>query len=312
MHSHNHAEKPGGGHNQKVLVAALCITAFFCLVEFIGGLLSNSLALLSDAGHMLTDTLALILALFALFIARKPADQMRTYGYHRTEILAALINGSVLIFIAFFILYRAYLRMFSPPEVKSGLMLIIATIGLLANVGGAFVLRGSSRDNINVRSAFLHMIGDLISSVGVIIGAIIIRFTGWTIVDPIVAALVGIIILKSAFRLVLESGHILLEGIPDGVDFNSIYRQVKEIKGVNDLHDLHIWTLGPGKLALSAHLLIDDQTVSNAGEIMTEVNHLLAEKFNITHTTIQPECRKCVDGSVCNLIAPHQNFSSEK
>jgi cobalt-zinc-cadmium efflux system protein len=297
-------------HLDSVVGRPLKITLGLVLVimvaEVIGGILSNSLALLSDAGHMLTDALALGLSLFAMNLARRPATSTRTYGYHRAEIMAALANGTVLILVSVYIFYEAYQRFFALPAVKSPLMLIVAVIGLVANLIGMFLLRRSSRKSINIKAAFWHIIGDTMSSVGVIIAGVIIFFTGWNIADPILAVLIGVVILWGAVRIVKESVDILLESVPAHVRIGEVTAAVKNVPGVEDLHDIHIWTITSGIYALSAHLSIADQTVSQSCDILTKVNEVLAGNFNITHTTLQLECQSCPTGLVCNLPQANQ------
>lgn len=287
--------------NQNRLLIALSITGLMTLVEVVGGLLSNSLALLSDAGHMFTDTLALGLSLFALNLAKRPADENRTFGYLRAEILAALINGMILILISGFICYEAYQRFIGPPEVHGGPMLVIAAIGLIANLAGISVLHAGSRENLNVRSAFLHMWGDTISSLGVIIAGIIILVAGWNIADPIISILIGMIILRGAIRLVWESVNILLEAVPKHLGTSLIIEEIKNISGLRDVHDVHVWTITSGVYALSAHLLIEDQMVSRTAEISEQVNEMLHRKFGIGHSTLQLECEECQSSPVCHI-----------
>jgi cobalt-zinc-cadmium efflux system protein len=297
---HNHEE-----HLNHVAGRPLKITLFLVLVimvaEIIGGVLSNSLALLSDAGHMLTDALALGLSMFAMNLARRPATSTKTFGYHRAEIMAALANGTVLVLVSVYIFYQAYQRFYDLPSVKSPLMLIVASIGLIANLIGIFLLRRGSHNSINVKAAFWHVIGDTLSSVGVIIAGVIIYFTGWTVADPILAVVIGVVILWGAVRIVRESVDILLESVPEHVEIGKLTAAVKSVPGVEDLHDVHIWTITSGIYALSAHLRIADQTVSQSCDIVMKVNEVLAEDFNITHTTLQLECESCPTGLVCNL-----------
>ncbi|OGO18838.1 MAG: hypothetical protein A2Z15_07145 [Chloroflexi bacterium RBG_16_50_11] len=271
------------------------------IAEIIGGIFSNSLALLSDAGHMLTDALALGLSLFAINLARRPATSTKTFGYHRAEIMAALANGTVLVLVSVYIFYEASRRFTEEPTVKSPLMLIVAGIGLAANLIGLYLLRRGSRKSINIKAAFWHIIGDTLSSVGVIIAGVIIYFTGWNIADPILAVVIGIVILWGAVRIVKESVDILLESVPPHIDVKEVTAAVKSIPGVEDLHDIHIWTITSGIYALSAHLSIADQMVSQSCDILTKVNEVLAENFNITHTTLQLECESCPTGLICNL-----------
>ena len=283
------------------LKITLCLVLIIMIAEIIGGVFSNSLALLSDAGHMLTDALALGLSLFAMNLARRPATSTKTFGYHRAEIMAALANGTVLILISIFIFYEAYRRFLEESAVKSPLMLIVAGIGLAANLTGLYLLRKGSRKSINIKAAFWHVIGDTMSSVGVIIAGVIIYFTGWYIADPILAVVIGFVILGGAVRIVKESVDILLESVPQHVEIEKVTAAVKSIPGVEDLHDIHIWTITSGIYALSAHVSITDQTVSQSCDIVTKVNEILAENFNITHTTLQLECESCPTGIICNL-----------
>lgn len=295
------------------LIITLAIVAGVMVVEIIGGLLSNSLALLGDAGHMLVDALALGLSLFALNIAKRPSTPTRTYGYHRVEIMAALVNGSILVLVSAFIFYEAYWRFLEPPAVKTPLMLLVAVIGLVANLSGIVILRRGSRGTLNVKAAFWHILGDTISSVGVITGGVIITFTGWGIVDPIIATLIGFIILWGAVRLVRDSVDILMESVPKHIQVERVVDALKSVAGVEDVHDIHVWTITSGINALSAHLLIRDQMVSRSAEVVEAVNHSLAERFNITHTTLQLECAKCEScpgGIICNISRPENEVSA--
>ena len=297
-HSHSHS---AANANQRRLLIALAITALMTVVELVGGVLSNSLALLGDAGHMFTDTLALGLSVVALTLAKRPASQTRTYGFHRAEVLAALTNGTILVLICGFIFYESYQRLVSPPEVRGSLMLVVAAIGFLANLIGILILRSASRDNLNVKGAFLHMWGDTISSIGVIVASVIILVTGWTMVDPIISIFIGLLILRGAISLVLESSDILLEAVPKHLDVTQISSALKEIKGIRDVHDLHLWTISSGIYALSCHLLIEDRMVSSSSHIVEEVNQALSQKFGIGHSTLQLECEECKDSPVCHL-----------
>jgi cobalt-zinc-cadmium efflux system protein len=273
-------------------------------VEIAGGLLSNSLALLGDAGHMLVDALALGLSLIALNLAKKPATTKRTYGYHRAEIIAALANGVTLVLVSIYIFYESYQRFRSPPTVKTPIMLVVAVVGLAANLITMRLLHHDRHSNLNVRAAFFHVFGDMISSVGVIAGGIIIAVSGWKIADPIIAVMIGLIILWGAVGLVRESTDILLETVPKHIPLDEVTAAIKSIKGVVELHDLHVWTITSGIYALSTHILIEDQMLSRAAEITAAINRELAQKFNITHTTFQLEnekCENCADGLVCRM-----------
>ncbi len=304
-YQHQHSEDSHltslGGSPLKI---ALAIVLVIMAAEVIGGILSNSLALIGDAGHMLVDALALGLALFAVIIARRPATPSKTYGYHRVEIMAALANGTTLVLVSIYIFYEAYQRFLNPPVVKTPIMLLVATIGFLANLAGILLLRKYSHASLNIKAAFWHVVGDTVSSVGVILGGIIILITGWYIADPVIAVIIGGIILWGAVRLVRESVDILLEGTPKHIPVDRVIEIMKSVAGVEDVHDIHIWTITSGINALSAHLRIEDQKVSSSAEIMTAVNQNLGQYYNITHTTLQLECDSCPDGLVCSIDQP--------
>ncbi len=293
----------------KGLKIALLVVVVVMAAEIAGGILSNSLALLGDAGHMLVDALALGLSLVALNLAKKPATVTRTYGFHRAEIMAALANGVTLTLVAAFIFYEAYQRFHGPPTVRTPIMLGVAVVGLVANLIAMRLLHRARHSNLNVRAAFFHVFGDTISSVGVIVGGIIIAVTGWKIVDPIIAIVIGIIILWGAVSLVRESVDILLETVPKHIPLDKVTEAIKGVKGVVELHDVHIWTITSGIYALSTHILLEDQMLSHTSEIIATINRELEQKFNITHTTFQLECEKyatCAEGLVCQIHRPEE------
>lgn len=306
-HRHSEVGHPGT-EGKRPLAIALIVILFIMVAEVIGGLLSDSLALLSDAGHMLVDALALGLSLFATILAERPATLTRTYGYHRAEILAAMANGTTLIVVSFLIFFDAYHRLQSPPQVEASLMLVVASIGLIANLGAMFLLQRASKQSLNIQAAFWHIIGDTVSSVGVIIGGIIIFFTGLYVVDPIIAIFIGIIILWGAVRIVRESGNILLEAVPERINMDEVVKAIESVKGVEDVHDIHIWTITSGIYALSAHLIVTDQVVSRTADIIESVKRELAKRFNVTHATLQLECERCQScpsGYVCDIRRTH-------
>lgn len=303
MTGHTHAPRLRLEAAQRGLSVAILITATVMVVEVVGGVLSNSLALLSDAGHMFTHLIALGLALLAIRVARRPATRTKTYGYYRAEILAALANGIILVFLATYIFYEAYLRYLQPPEVRGPIMFGVAIVGLGANLAVLLALRRTRSESINIRGALLHVLSDTLSSVGVIIAGVIIMFTSVYVVDPLVGFLIGAMILIWAIGLIREAGGVLLEAVPKHIDVREIILEIKKVKGVRDLHDLHVWTITSGMHAMSGHLLIDDQMVSKAAEILDEVNKLLRLKFGIAHTTIQLECEKCEGPFICRLGA---------
>ena len=309
MDNHNHRSEARhlAANSRRPLVMALVIILVIMAAEIIGGILSNSLALLSDAGHMLVDTLALALSLVAITMARRPATRTRTYGYHRMEVLAALANGITVGLVSFYIFYEAYQRFLTLPTVKPPLMLLAATVGLIANLVAIVLLRKGSITSLNIKAALWHVIGDTISSVGVIIAGIIIWLTGWAMADPIIAVLIGVIILWGAVRLVRESVDILAETVPKHIPVDKVIEVIKKIPGVDDMHDIHIWTLTSGVYALSAHLLITNQMVSGSSKIIQAAQQDLEWHFNITHSTLQLECEKCEScptGIICEIQRP--------
>ena len=297
-HSHGHDHSHHGHHhgfeeiregNKKGLLIALLITTGIMLLEFFGGLLTNSLALLSDAGHMLSDASSLFLSFLAIWFASRPPSANKTYGYYRFEILAALFNGVTLFIIAFFIIMEAIQRFSQPPTVASGTMMVIAVIGLLANMISAIALlrKGDVENNVNLQSAYLHILGDALGSVGAIIAGFFMLFFDWYVADPIISVVVALLILKSGWGVIKNSIHILMEGTPSTISQADVKRELEGMAGVIDVHDLHIWTITSGLDTLSCHLLIDDK--SNSQEILQLAIDRLKEKFNIDHTTIQIE-----------------------
>ncbi|MGD9107419.1 MAG: cation diffusion facilitator family transporter [Desulfobacterales bacterium] len=296
-HIHQPIEPDNGEHyaNQRKLLIALSITTIVMIAEIIGGLLANSLALLSDAGHMLTDILALGLSLAAMKFAKKPPTPSKTFGFHRLEILAAFFNGMLLFFISFYIFYEAYHRLVQPEEIKGLFMLVVAFIGLLANGVGILLLRKSAHTSLNVKSAFFHIIGDTISSGGVIVGGLLILYTGWYLVDPLISIFIGILILRGAYALIMESIDIFLEATPKDINVEEMLDELRKIKGVKDVHHLHLWTITSGINAMSAHVLIDDLLISSSAYILKEIKSLLHNKYRIEHSTIQFESESCGD-----------------
>ena len=301
-HHHGHGHQLGSSSSGKRdLLIALSITLLMMVVEVIGGFLSNSLALLSDAGHMLTDNLALVLSFFALKFASMPATDRRTFGFYRLEILAAFVNGIVLVLISLYIMYEAYLRFINPEPVKGVLMLAVAAIGLIANIAGALVLTKHSHANLNIRGAYLHIVGDALSSVGVVIGGIIILKTGWNYIDPLLSVMISLVIIYGAWTLVKESVSILLESVPAHLNLETVAAEIEKIEGVREAYHIHIWTITSGVNAMSAHVLIEDQLVSRSRDILDRIRTLLHEKFKIAHSTIELECNKCDLTPACSL-----------
>jgi len=306
-HSHGHAHDHASAGGRKGLLIALTITLFMMIAEIIGGILSNSLALLSDAGHMFTDTLALSLSFFAMKFAGMPATEKRTFGFYRLEILAALLNGVTLVIISLYIIYEAYQRILNPQPVAGTLMLIVAVIGLAANIIGALFLMKHHETNLNIRGAFLHIIGDAVSSVGVIAGGIIILYTGWYLIDPILSILIALGIIAGAVGLVSESVSILLESAPSHINVAAVAEEIAKIPGVREAYHVHVWTITSGVYALSAHVIIDDRPVSGSRELLDSIRQRLTDRFKIMHSTIQLECERCDESGSCSLPADVKN-----
>jgi cobalt-zinc-cadmium efflux system protein len=306
-HEHDHAHDHAGGHahavagGRKGLLFALGITLFMMIAEIIGGLLSNSLALLSDAGHMFTDTLALALSFFAMKFADMPATEKKTFGFYRFEILAALLNGVTLVLMSLYIIYEAYQRILNPPPVQGALMLVVAVIGLIANIIGALYLVKHRTSSLNIRSAFLHIIGDAISSVAVIVGAVVIYYTGWFLIDPLLSILIALGIIFGSYGLVTESVNILLESAPSHINIASVAAEIAAVNGVREAYHVHVWTITSGVYALSTHVIVDDMPVSGSRQLLTEIQQRLADRFKILHSTIQFECERCVENGACPL-----------
>ena len=281
--------------NIKRVQIALVLTASFMIVEVVGGILSGSLALLADAGHMLTDTMALALAAVAFRVSLRPADSKRSYGYQRFQILAAFVNGLSLLFIVGWILIEAVRRLMSPSEVMGPMMLAVSSVGLLVNVFAFIVLHGGDRDNMNIRAATLHVAGDLLGSVAAITAAIVIIVTGWTPIDPLLSVLVALLILRSAWYLVRRSAHILLEGAPEWLDQDSMQsRLVERIPAVNSIHHVHIWGLTPQHLMLTMHVALKGDPPDPTA-VVRRVKNVLREDFGINHSTIEIETDDCAD-----------------
>jgi len=272
---------------------AFFATFFILAVEVIGGSLANSLALLSDAGHVLTDVAALGLAWFAAVQAQKSPTADITFGFHRTGILAALANSITLIIIAFVILYEAFHRFQNPQPVESTIMYLSASVGVIVNLVIAFGFRGGE-DNLNVRSALLHVLGDAAASAGVIIGAVIMQYTHWYVIDPIISVLIAFLIAWSAWKIVKETIHILMEGAPDNFDFDRLLTFVRTLPGTKGIHDLHVWSVMPERVALSCHLVVDlDGSLERSTEISKQLKQYILKEFGISHTTIEVEIDQC-------------------
>ncbi len=297
--NHNHAIPKT--NKEKTLTLALILTSTFLIVEIIGGVMTGSLALISDAAHMLTDAAALAIALAAIRIGRRPPDAIRTFGYYRFEILAAVFNAVLLFLIAAYVIYEAYRRFFIAVEIQSIGMLVIASVGLLINLISMRLLTGSKEKSLNIKSAYLEVWSDMLGSVGVIIAALLIRFTGWGWIDSVIAIAIGLWVLPRTWILLKESINILIEGVPEGIDLNKLKKMMCDVNGVIDIHELHVWAITSGKISLTAHIVIDSH--ENCDAVLTAIRQVLATNFEIVHTTLQHETKKCAtEENSCNII----------
>lgn len=278
------------------LKIAIVLTFVFLLVEVAGGWISGSLSLLGDAGHMLRDVLALCISLAAISLAAKLPTKTKTFGYHRLEIFAAFLNGLMLILISIWIFIEAFKRVNEPEVIESNVMFIVGFIGLIVNIYVAYSLHGSH--DLNVRSAFIHVVGDLLSSIAVIVAAVVIYFTDQYMIDPILGAAIGVFILIQSFKIIGESVHILLEYTPKNVDFDEVVREMEEVKGVDGVHSVHIWTLCSNINAISVHILTREPDMGNIELMKKEIKSKL-QRYNIKHATLEFECEECLEGKEC-------------
>jgi cobalt-zinc-cadmium efflux system protein len=293
---HSHPNTTG-----RKLQISLWVTVAFIVIEFAAGIKAQSLALLSDAGHNFTDALALGLAWFAFYLQCKPPSETKTFGYHRAGVLSAFVNALALVVLAVWIFYESYERFLNPRVVNQDIMLVVAAAGLVVNVVVMWALHADSRRDINIRGAFMHMLGDALSSVGIIVGSIAITLTGSLWIDPLLSVLIGVLIVWSGWDIIRESIHILLEGLPRGMKLDEVCGELRSIDGVIDVHDTHIWSLSSNSHALSCHAVIEDIPPSASDAILHRMNRLLADRFAIQHTTIQFEHVECEHSeSICS------------
>ncbi|NQS77022.1 MAG: cation transporter [Peptococcaceae bacterium] len=286
-HDHDHTH----GANKKTLLISLIIITIYMVIEVIGGLLTNSLALLSDAGHMLSDSLSLGVALLAFTLGEKAANHRKTYGYKRFEILAAVLNGVTLVLIAIFIFYKAIPRFISPPEVASTGMLAVASVGLLINILVAWIMfrGGDVEENLNMRGAYLHVISDMLGSVGAIVAALAIIFFGWGWADPLASVIIALLVLRSGYYVTKSGLHVLMQGTPPNVDMDHVIQTIQNTKGIDSFHNLHVWSITSGLNVLSCHAVVGDQmSIGEGAALLRQMEHNLAHQ-NIHHTTIQLE-----------------------
>lgn len=306
MHSHAHHHHHGA--TGRVLGWSVIATVLFVAIEVAAGIRAHSLALLSDAGHNFTDALALLLAWFGVYLQSRPADETRTYGYHRAGVLSAFVNALALVALSAWLLFEAVNRLRNPEGVAEWIMVAVAGVGLLLNGGVMLALRQASRHDINVRGAFLHMLGDALGSVAIMGGAIAIHYTGWVRLDPALSIVIAGLVIWTAWDIIRESLNILLEGLPRGLRLCDVTSSMREIAGVLDVHDLHIWSLGSSTHALSCHVLIEDIPPSASDVVLRRLNGMLADRFHIAHTTVQFEHVSCaISESGCAIPIHHDH-----
>ncbi len=287
-HSHSHAH----GQTGKVLLVSTVVTSAFVIAEAVAGWRSGSLALVSDAGHNFADAFGLLLAAAGFALQSRPGDHVKTFGYHRTGVLAAFVNGLLMVALSMWLFYESYQRLMHPSPVVESTMIWLASIGLVMNVVIAWGLGGHGGD-LNMRAQWIHMAGDAVSCLGIIVGAVVIHYTGWLAADPVLSMLIGAAIVWSAWGILRDSLNILLEGLPKGVSLSEVRGGLREVDGVIDVHDLHIWSLGSEAHALSCHVLIEDMPPSESESILRDVNRVLAGRFAIHHSTVQFEHTRC-------------------
>jgi len=293
-HGHSNVHEANGKNLRRVMIA-LVLTGLFMVVEVVGGIISGSLALLADAGHMLTDTMALALAAMAFHVSKRPPDGKLTFGYQRFQILAAFVNGISLLAVVGWILFEAINRFLNPNEILGETMLVVAAAGLLVNLISFAVLHSGDQDNLNIRGAALHVAGDLLGSVAAIVAALVIIYTAWTPIDPILSVAVAMLILKSAWSLVKRSAHILLEGAPEWLDVAAMQeRVVAGVPGVGEIHHVHIWGLTPQELILTMHMTVVDGVPSQS-DVVRDTKQFMKDEYGIAHSTIEVDVDGCSD-----------------
>lgn len=309
MHNHSHSHF-GDTSKQTLsrLALSLGLTLAFVVFEAAAGFFSNSLALLTDAAHNMTDVIALGLSFYAVRLATRPSNERKTYGYHRAGILVALVNATTLVVISLVIFYEAWQRLLAPPEVQAGILVVVGLIAFAINLGTALLVKKGSEHDLNLRSAFVHLMGDVLSTIGAVIAGIIIYFTGANWLDSVVSVLIGVLILWNAWGILRETVDILLEATPRDVDMNAMIADLTKINGVLGVHDLHVWSISSNLRTMSAHILTGDISISSGAIIQTQVNELLAHEYNIAHATLQLECSGCApDVLYCDIAEHHEH-----
>jgi cobalt-zinc-cadmium efflux system protein len=306
-HVHSHIGD-GGRNTRSRLVLSIFLTLAFVLFEAAAGLIANSLALLTDAAHNLTDVAALALTWYALHLERQPAHAGKTFGYHRAGILVALVNSTTLAMIAFGIFYEAYQRFLEPPPVNSDILIGVGTAAFVINLVTAWLISHGSEHDLNLRSAFLHLLGDVFSTVGAVVAGIGIRLTGMNWLDPLASVLIGLLILWNAWIILRETIDILLESTPRDVEMSTMVRDLMQIEAVRSVHDLHVWSLSKSLRILSAHIVVDDMPISQATRIRHQIQEIIGHKFGISHCTVQLECEGCdPDALYCDIGQNHRH-----
>ena len=304
-HSHSHLHE-AANHSTKRLSISLVITLIFVFLEAAAGIFSNSLALLTDAAHNLTDVIALALSWFAIRVTTRPSNERKTYGYHRVGILVALANSTTLVLISLGIFYEAYHRFINPPEVQSNILIGVGLIAVVINIVTAMLVHKGSESDLNLRSAFLHLMGDVLSTIGAVIAGVIIYFTGANWLDPLVSVLIGFLILYNAWGILRDAIDILLEAKPRDIDAVKLVDDVMQVDGVLGVHDLHIWSITQNLRTMSAHVLTNDLPISSGADIQRQINEIVYHRYNISHATLQLECVNCLPDSLyCDFCSPH-------
>ena len=297
-HAHNHDV----GTTGRRLILSIAVTAAFVVGEAIAGYFAHSLALLSDAGHNFSDALALVFSWYGIWMAQKPSTAKRTFGHHRVGILTALVNSVSLVVIALLIFWEAIARLRHPEPVRSTPMIIVALVAVLMNTLISLWLRGAARKDLNVRSAYLHMLGDAVSAAGVVAAGVVVAVTGASIADPLVSILIALLILWSSWTILKESVNVLLEAIPEGLNMEAVEQAISGVAGVEAVHDLHVWTVGSGIIACSCHITVEEQSVRSGQNVLRAVAEELEHEFGITHTTIQVEAEGCEENDMYCLL----------
>jgi cobalt-zinc-cadmium efflux system protein len=296
-HGHSHGHQQNGATG-KILIASLAVTLLFVATEAVAGWWSGSLSLLSDAGHNFTDAFGLVLAATAYKLDSRPGDEIKTFGYQRTGVLAAFVNALMLVGFSVFLIWESIQRLRNPEPINDDVMMIVAGVGLVVNLAIAWGL-GAHGNDLNLRATFLHQLGDAASCVGIILGGVMIHYTGWLAVDPILSILMSIFIIWTAWDIFKDSLNILLEGLPKGLNLAEVTREIRAVPRVFDVHDLHIWSLGSDASALSCHVVIEDMPTSESELLLADVNRVLANRFHIHHATIQFEHTRCAVADAC-------------